>query len=128
MTVAKTNNDGSLDDPALIEIPMSVNEYEPPVFHGTANTVTELLLHTSIYGAAYMDPDQATLVEKIVARADADNLPADHELRKMAADLDQAVSDYFCKDESQSEHHAKRMIGLWARTRMAWCKYSGEQL
>lgn len=62
-------------------------------------------------------PDLPT---RMIARADADGLPADHKLRQFAAELREAI-------ESESVDVPK-LVGRWARARRAWCEFTGEEL
>lgn len=63
--------------------------------------------------------NETLLYEKMIARADLDDLPLDHPLRQRAYSLQKAVEEY--KD-------APQIIGAWARARRAWCEYTGEAL
>lgn len=65
-------------------------------------------------------PEPQSLPERMVARANADGLPADHEIRVLAADLETIASD--------PTTSTPKLLGTWARTRKAWCAYSGESL
>jgi len=58
-------------------------------------------------------------------RADADKLPADHELRTHADKLDAAVDGFFGQPQTMQ---VAQFVGTWARCRRAWCNYSGESL
>lgn len=65
------------------------------------------------------------LAKKMLARADADSLPADHALRLNAAAFEQAAAGFF--GETQTVN-VMQFMGHWARARRAWCDYSGEPL
>jgi hypothetical protein len=65
------------------------------------------------------------LAEKMVARADADGLPADHELRTLAAKFDEAATGFYSVPQTKT---VQQFMGHWARARQYWCKYSGEPL
>ena len=65
------------------------------------------------------------LGRKIVARADADGLPADHELRVKGAAFDKAAAGFYGEPQT---YDAKAFFGHWARARKAWCDYTGDPL
>lgn len=65
------------------------------------------------------------LPSRMRARADADGLPADHELRTLADALDAAVVGFFGEPQTVP---VARFVGSWARARTVWCAYSGESL
>jgi len=62
------------------------------------------------------------LAKKMVSRADADGLPNNHNLRTLAAELDNAPP------LDGSVEAIKSLLGRWARARRAWCDYTGEDL
>lgn len=62
-----------------------------------------------------------TLSERMVRRADRDNLPESHPLRIQAA----ALEALFQRPEFPEP---KQILGAWARARRAWCNYTGEDL
>jgi hypothetical protein len=66
---------------------------------------------------------KTALSEIVLARADRDCLPADHSLRKFAAEFDTASET--CIKEPVLEN-TKKMLGAWARLRKQWAEYSGE--
>lgn len=68
---------------------------------------------------------QTALGEAMIARADADGLPADHPLRVTAAALDDAAAD---RSSEPPEVRARMFVGAWARARRAWCNYTGAPL
>jgi hypothetical protein len=65
-----------------------------------------------------MSDNQSALSRRVRERADADSLPADHQLRVLADKFDAACH----------AGDAKPLVGAWARLRRAWCEYSGESL
>lgn len=65
------------------------------------------------------------LAEKMVARADADGLPPEHELRIKAAAFDTATAGFYGAEQTVS---VAQFMGCWARARKTWCAYSGEPL
>jgi len=58
------------------------------------------------------------LAKRVTARADQDNLPSDHELRKAAVEFNAAVKTL----------NPKQTLSTWARLRRLWSEYSGELL
>lgn len=58
-------------------------------------------------------------------RADADQLPADHELRTLADALDQALIDFFSAPRRIT---VRKVVAAWARARLVWCNLTGEPL
>ncbi|GKS96996.1 hypothetical protein [Acidovorax sp. SUPP2825] len=58
-------------------------------------------------------------------RADAEQLPADHDLRQRADALDLAVVGHFASPPTVS---VAQLVGAWARARTAWCAHTGEAL
>lgn len=65
------------------------------------------------------------LATKMRSRADADSLLSDHELRQLADAFDAASHGYFATPQTV---HVRPYMAVWARTRKAWCAYSGEPL
>lgn len=65
------------------------------------------------------------LADKMRARADADALPADHELRTKAAAFDEAATGYYGQPQTKN---VSQFMGAWARARKTWCDYTGEAL
>jgi hypothetical protein len=63
-----------------------------------------------------------SLPERMVARADADGLPADHILRIRAAQFEKWI------DVEAPGWSAANFVGAWARARRAWCDYTGDSL
>jgi len=70
-------------------------------------------------------PILRNLPERMIARADKDGLPPDHELRILAASFAAAVKGYFAEPQTC---HVKAFFSRWARARSAWCRYTGEEL
>lgn len=68
---------------------------------------------------------QTELGAQMVARADADNLPADHELRERAEQFEFAAAGFFANEQTVS---VRQFAGVWARARNAWSRYTGEPL
>lgn len=65
------------------------------------------------------------LGRKITARADADGLPVDHDLRAKGAAFDQAAAGFYGEPQTCD---VKAFFGHWARARRAWSDYTGEPL
>jgi hypothetical protein len=72
-----------------------------------------------------MSEEATGLSIQMRARADADGLPPDHDLRTKAVAFDEATRGFYA--EPQTVPVAKFM-GAWARARRAWCDYTGEPL
>lgn len=68
---------------------------------------------------------ETALAIKMQARAEADNLPADHDMRTKAAAFDEAAKGYYATPQTVM---VKPFMGCWARARRAWCDYTGERL
>lgn len=68
---------------------------------------------------------QTELGGQMVARAEADNLPADHELRERAEQFESAAAGFFASEQTVS---VRQFAGAWARARKAWSRYRGEPL
>lgn len=66
-----------------------------------------------------------TLAQRMVARADADGLLPNHDLRDLAEKLEEATTGFFGATQT---HTVKQFMGCYARARVAWCNYSGEPL
>ena len=66
-----------------------------------------------------------SLAIKMLARADADGLAAEHDLRMRAAAFDEAAKGFYGDPQTCD---VKRFMGHWARARRAWCDYTGEAL
>lgn len=62
------------------------------------------------------------LAKKMIARADADNLHPDHEMRVLAAKFE------FAAKNLDREDGTKKMLGCWARAKRCWSNYTGEPL
>ncbi len=74
---------------------------------------------------ALTDQIAADLPSRMRAKADADALPANHELRVLADALDAAVVGFYGTPQTVP---VSRFVGDWARARKAWCTYTGEPL
>jgi len=72
-----------------------------------------------------MTMSETDLADKMRARADADGLPEDHELRTKAQAFDEAVGGYYATEQTKT---VQQFMGAWARARKAWCAYTGEAL
>ncbi|MBT2772940.1 peptidylprolyl isomerase [Halomonas sp. ISL-60] len=68
---------------------------------------------------------QTTLGRKMVERAEADALAADHELRTLADEFESAAVGFSADKQTVS---AKGLLGAWARATRAWSEYTGEPL
>ncbi|QTZ82401.1 hypothetical protein [Xanthomonas phage Olaya] len=67
----------------------------------------------------------AELTRQMLARADADALPADHELRVKAQAFDQAAVGFYAQPQTTD---VRTFMGHWARARRCWSDYTGEPL
>ena len=65
------------------------------------------------------------LATRMLARADADGLPDDHELRAKAVSFDLAYQGYYAEQQTVD---VRTFMGHWARARRCWSDYSGEPL
>jgi hypothetical protein len=65
------------------------------------------------------------LPSRMRAKADADALPADHDLRTLADKLDAAVNGFYGTPQTMP---VSDFVRSWARARKAWCHYTGEPL
>jgi len=61
----------------------------------------------------------------MLAKADADGLPDDHDMRTRAAAFDEAAKGFYGEPQTCD---MKRFMGCWARARRTWCDYTGEPL
>lgn len=68
---------------------------------------------------------KTNLAEKMLARADANDLPLDHPMRLTAAAFEIRSADYFADPQRCT---MQQFLGCWARARRVWCEYSGEPL
>ena len=68
---------------------------------------------------------QSDLGAVMRARADKDNLPADHLLRTLADRFDLDLNGYMAQEQTST---ARQFLSSWARARRAWGAYSGDQL
>jgi len=65
------------------------------------------------------------LAVKMLARADSDNLPNDHDMRSRAMAFDEAAKGFYGNPQTCD---LKKFMGCWARARCAYCDYTGEAL
>lgn len=65
------------------------------------------------------------LAKKMIARADTDNLPPDHEVRLAARLFEDAARGYFSDPQTVN---VRKCIGQWAKTKKVWSAYSGEPM
>ncbi len=65
------------------------------------------------------------LSEKMMAKADDDNLPDDHGLRISALAFNEATEGFYGNPQTVD---IKKFMGSWARARRIWCDYTGESL
>lgn len=72
-----------------------------------------------------MSEQQTMLSSRMIMRADADKLPEEHELRVLAAEFDAASSGFLATQQTVS---VATFMGIYAKTRKAWCAYSGDSL
>lgn len=66
-----------------------------------------------------------TLAKEMIARADADGLPQDHEIRMAAVAFEDAAQGYYSDPQTVS---VKKYLGQWARTKKVWSAYTGKPL
>lgn len=66
---------------------------------------------------------KTNLAKKMIARANADALPAEHDLRKLALEFENAAKGYYTKPQTVS---ADSFLGTFARAWKSWSAYSGE--
>lgn len=69
--------------------------------------------------------EHTELSNRMIDRADLDNLPADHDLRLKAAQFDMAAAGFYAEAKTCS---VEKFMGCWARARRAWSEYTGEPL
>lgn len=67
--------------------------------------------------------EQPTLRQKMVAYADAHELPAKDPMRRLARDLQRAADN-----ADSGEAQLKKFLGAWYRARRHWCDVTGEYL
>lgn len=65
------------------------------------------------------------LSERMIAKANAENLPADHPLRVLAAKFNEAAEGFYGTPQTKD---VKQFLGAYARARRAWCDATGEAL
>lgn len=69
--------------------------------------------------------DATDLSAKMLARADADGLPATHPLWVLAREFEIAAAGFFAGSQTCT---APKFFKAWIQARKAWCAYSGEAL
>jgi hypothetical protein len=69
--------------------------------------------------------EKTDLSLRMVARADTDNLPADHALRTLACDFTAAAKGFYSEPQTVN---VAQFMRAWTRARRAWCLYTGEPL
>ncbi len=62
------------------------------------------------------------LSQRMVAAAEADRLPAGHELRLAAAAFEEATTGFLAPKQT---HTVAEMFKAWTRARRAWAAYQG---
>jgi hypothetical protein len=65
------------------------------------------------------------LANKMIARADVDGLPGDHEIRVLAQEFDEVAIGFYSDPQTCS---VAKFMKHWTRARKAWCGISGEPL
>jgi uncharacterized iron-regulated protein len=65
------------------------------------------------------------LSKKMLAIADAQKLPAHHEMRVRAKAFDEATSGFYATPQTVK---VGTMMAAWARARTTYCKFTGEDL
>ena len=70
-------------------------------------------------------PIQKDLAEKMLARADRDGLPPEHEMRTTAEAFASALKGFFATPQTCA---VKAFFSRWATARGVWCRYTGEPL
>lgn len=67
--------------------------------------------------------EQPNLRQKMVAYAEAHELPADDPMRRLARELGRAV-----EAADSGEAQLKKFLGAWSRARRHWCEVTGDPL
>lgn len=62
---------------------------------------------------------------KMRARADADQLATDHQVRTLADAFDKAADGFYATPQTVT---VQQFMAAWTRARRAWCEHSGEPL
>jgi hypothetical protein len=65
------------------------------------------------------------LSKKMLARAEADGLPTDHDMRTRAEEFNEATHGFYGDPQTCD---IKKFMGCWSRARRTWCDYTGEVL
>lgn len=68
---------------------------------------------------------ETDLAKNMIAKADRDCLPADHELRTRAADFDTATAGFYANPQT---FPVAKFMSAWAKARKCWSAYTGEPL
>lgn len=63
------------------------------------------------------------LANQMVERADRDNLPEDHAMRRIALEFDETSVKF-----AEGKTTPQEMVGAWGRARRCWSNYTGEPL
>lgn len=63
------------------------------------------------------------LARQMIARANSDDLPADHAMRRNALEFEEVTLKY-----AEGNTTPQKMVSAWARARRCWCNYTGEPL
>lgn len=71
-----------------------------------------------------MTPD-TTLSAKMIAYADAQGFPPNHEMRTAAARFEEGTAGFYATPQTCT---VASFFACWAKARRIWCKYSGEEL
>lgn len=76
-----------------------------------------------------MSDIKTELGQRVLARADEDCLPVNHELRSLVMKFEQASTDlYSPHGPADPKAATKSMLGSWTRLKRAWSNYSGDPL
>ena len=67
----------------------------------------------------------SNLGKRMVAAADKDGYPADHNLRLLAQKFEAAIAGFYTDPPTVT---VQQFMGHYARARRAWCEYSGDDL
>lgn len=71
-----------------------------------------------------MTPDTALSI-KMIAYADAQGFPPEHEMRTAAAAFDEATTGFYATPQTCT---VKAFFARWAKARRIWCEHTGENL
>lgn len=70
-------------------------------------------------------PKATDLSVMMRARADADGLPSDHDMRRLADKFDAAGNGFYGELQTTD---VKTFLSTWAKARRCWCEYTGSAL